>query len=157
MLPSLAETRPANRRRSRSHKRKNKPLSPTPQRVDSLRFHSRKPKSGQKVSERVPAAKLAQTLQLQEQQRELIYSVIALFMKIGLLLIGTTSLVKVGMASHQRLGSYTELASVLDVESVKLSSLQERFDRFFTIGGDRRLMNENDQWIAPNRIRVIWR
>ena len=78
-------------------------------------------------------------------------------MKIGLLLIGTTSLFKLGMASHQRVGRYTELSSILEVESVTLIGLQERFDRFFTIGGDRRLMNENDQWIAPNRIRIIWR
>jgi len=137
LLPSLAETRPIGRRRSRSSKRKIK--------------------SGTQSSHRVSAAALASNLQLQEQQRELIYSVIALVMKIGLLLIGTTSLVKVGIASHQRLGSYNELSSVLDVESVKLVALQERFDRFFTIGGEKRLMDENDQWIAPNRIRVIWR
>ena len=122
-----------------------------------MRSRKRKTKSAAQPSQRVPAATLASTLQLQEQQRELIYSVIALAMKIGLLLIGTTSLFKVGIASHQRLGSYTELSSVLDVESVKLIALQERFDRFFTIGGEKRLMDENDQWIAPNRIRVIWR
>ena len=137
MLPSLVETRPISRRRLRSRKRKSK--------------------SAPQPSKRVAAATLASTLQLQEQQRELVYSVIALAMKIGLLLIGTTSLFKVGLASHQRLGSYTELSSVLDVESVKLIALQERFDRFFTIGGEKRLMDENDQWIAPNRIRVIWR
>ena len=87
----------------------------------------------------------------------MIYSLIALAMKLGLLIIGITSLIKLGIASHQRIGRYTELSSVLDVESVKLIRLQERFDRFFTIGGDRRLMDENDQWIAPNRIRVILR
>ena len=100
---------------------------------------------------------MASTLQLQEQQRELIYSVIALAMKLGLLLVGTASLFKLALASNQRLNSYTELSSVLNSESVKLNRLQSRFDRFFTIGGDRRLMDENDQWIAPNRIRVIWR
>ena len=117
----------------------------------------RKAKPVSKKTQRVDAATLASILQLQEQQRERAYSVIALVMKIGLLLIGTTSLVKLGMVSHQRVGRYAELSSILDVESVKLIGLQERFDRFFTIGGDRRLMDENDQWIAPNRIRVIWR
>ena len=137
MNPLLAETRPKYRRRPRPRKLTTKLVSPQKQRVD--------------------AATLASTFQLQEQQRELIYSVIALAMKLGLLLIGTTSLVKLGVASHQRVGSYSELSSVLDMESVKLNKLQERFDRFFTIGGDKRLMDENDQWIAPNRIRVIWR
>ena len=108
-------------------------------------------------TQRVDAATLASTIQLQQQRRELLYSFIALGMKLGLLLIGTTSLVKLGMASHQRMGRYAELSSVLNVESVKLVKLQERFDRFFTIGGDKRIMDENDQWIAPNRIRVIWR
>ncbi len=137
MAPLLAEPRPKYRRRPRSRKRNTKTVSPNNQRVD--------------------AATLASTIQLQEQQRELIYSLIALAMKLGLLLIGTASLVKLGIASHQRVGRYSELSSVLNVESVKLISLQKRFDRFFTIGGDKRLMDENDQWIAPNRIRVIWR
>ncbi len=137
MIPLLVETRPKNRSRRRPEKRNIKPVSPKNQRVD--------------------AASLASALQLQEQRRELVYSLIALAMKFGLLLIGTTSLVKLGISSHQRVGSYTELSSVLHVESIKLNRLQERFDRFFTIGGERRLMDENDQWIAPNRIRVIWR
>ena len=137
MLPLLAETRPKYRGSVRPRKRKSKSVPLQGQRID--------------------AATLASILQLKEQQRELIYSLIALAMKLGLLLIGTSSLVKLGIASHQRIGRYSELASVLNVEAVKLIRLQERFDRFFTIGGDRRLMDENDQWIAPDRIRVIWR
>ena len=137
LIPLLAETRPKHRRRPRSRKKRDT-LVPSKQK-------------------RLDAATLAATLQLREQRRELIYSLIALAMKLGLLLIGTASLVKLAIASHHRVGSYKELSSVLNIESVKLNRLQERFDRFFTIGGDRRLMDENDQWIAPNRIRVIWR
>ena len=137
MLSNLAEPRPTKSRRPGLRKRKPKPLPSDLQRID--------------------AATLASTLQLQEQQRELIYSWIALLMKLGLLLIGSTSLIKLGVSSHQRIGRYSELSSVLDMESVKLIRHQERFDHLFTIGGDKRLMDENDQWIAPNRIRVIWR
>ena len=137
MTIPLAETRPKYRRRHKPLKRKNSAFFPK--------------------KERIAAATLASTLQLQEQRRDLIYSLIALAMKLGLLLIGSTSLIKLGLAAHQRVASYTELSSVLDMEVVKLNKLQERFDRFFTIGGDRRLMDENDQWIAPNRIRVILR
>ena len=137
MPPPLAESRLEYQRRSRPRRKNSKPVARKPQRVD--------------------AATLASTIQLQEQRRELLYSFIALGMKLGLLLIGTTSLVKLGIASHQRMGRYVELSSVLNVESVQLIKLQERFDRFFTIGGDKRILDENDQWIAPNRIRVIWR
>jgi len=108
-------------------------------------------------AKRVDAATLASRLQLQEQQRDLIYSLIALGMKFGLLLIGTFSLLRLGIASYQRVERYSELSSVLDVQNLKLLKLQKRFDTLFTIGGDRRLMDEQDQWIAPNRVRVIWR
>jgi hypothetical protein len=45
----------------------------------------------------------------------------------------------------------------VDVETNKLHGLQQRFDRLFTLGGRDRLMDEQDQWIAPNRLRIIWR
>ena len=137
LLPNLAEPRPTYRRRPRPRKKRTNPVSSNTQRID--------------------AATLAATLQLQEQQRELIYTCIALSMKLGLLVLGTSSLIKLGVASHQRIVRYSELSAVLDVESVKLLRYQERFDHLFTIGGEKRLMDENDQWIAPNRIRVIWR
>ncbi len=137
MPPLLAETGPTYSRRIRPRKRKARPLSPTKTRLD--------------------AATVASTLQLQEQQRDLIYSFIALAMKLGFLLIGTASLVKLGIASHQRVGRYAELSNVLEGETARLLRLQERFDKLFTVGGDRRLMDEQDHWIAPDRIRVVWR
>ncbi len=114
-------------------------------------------KSGFKTNQRLDAATLASAFQLQEQRRELIYSFIALAMKLGLFAVGVASLLKLGLASHQRLERHKELSSVLKVESLKLISLQKRFDSLFTIGGDIRLMDEQDQWIKPNRVRVIWR
>ncbi len=78
-------------------------------------------------------------------------------MKAGLLLIGIASLLKLGVAISKRVDRYQEVSSALEVQLVKLSKIQSRFDRFFTIGGDKRLMNEHEEWIAPNRIRVVWR
>ena len=78
-------------------------------------------------------------------------------MKLGLLSLGVVSLVKLSFAYHQRLERHGELASVLETESLKLSSLNKRFDHLFTIGGDQRLMKEHEEWIAPNRVRVIWK
>ncbi len=103
------------------------------------------------------AATLASSLQLREHKRDVLYSFIALLIKVGLLAIGSVSIVKLGFASHQRVARHAEISSVLNLETSKLVKLQQRFDHLFTIGGDRRLMHEQEQWIAPNRVRVIWR
>ena len=121
------------------------------------RTRNKRYRSGLNTNQRVDAATLASSLQLQEQHRDFVYSFIALGMKFGLLLIGSLSLIKLGIASYQRVDRHSELSSALQMESVKLIKLQKRFDTLFTIGGDRRLMDEQDQWIAPNRVRVIWR
>ena len=78
-------------------------------------------------------------------------------MKLGLLLLGSLSLFRLGIASYQRVDQHAEVSAVLTRQSANLVKLQKRFDSLFTIGGDKRLMDEQDQWIAPNRIRVIWR
>ncbi len=108
-------------------------------------------------NKRVAAASIASTFQLQEQRRELIYSCLAFFLKLGLLSLGAVSLIKLSFAYSQRLVRHSELAAVLEVESLKLNSLNKRFDHLFTIGGGHRLMDEQDQLIAPNRLRVIWK
>ena len=82
---------------------------------------------------------------------------LALAVKIGLISLGGVSLVRLSMAYQERLDRHGELAAVVDVEPNKLHGLQQRFDRLFTLGGRDRLMGEQDQWIAPNRLRVIWR
>ena len=107
--------------------------------------------------ERIDAATLASRLQLREQRRELIYSCFALTLKFGLIASGAVSLVKLCVAYQQRHDRHSELATVLTAESSKLNGLQKRFDRLFTIGGGKRLLDEQDQWIKPNRLRVMWR
>ena len=108
-------------------------------------------------AKKVDAATKASMIQLQADQRELIYSSFAFLMKIGLLSLGIASLLKMGSASHQLVKRHIELSSVLQFEKNKSEQLNLRFDRLFTIGGDTRLMEEQTQWITPNSIRVIWR
>ncbi len=131
-----------------------KPISRS-QRNPRPRKRQSKPSTFKK--QRLDAATIASKLQLQEQHRDLIYSLIALVMKLGLIAIGGVSLIKLGLASHQRVERHAELTSLLNVESAKLRRLQNRFDRLFAIGGERRLMDEQDHWIAPDRVRVVWR
>lgn len=109
------------------------------------------------VKKPMDAASLAALLQHQNDRRELVCSSLALIVKLGLILLGGVSVVRLSMAYQERLERHGEMAAVVDVEATKLQVLQRRFDTLFTVGGDERLMDEQDQWIAPNRLRVIWR
>ena len=117
-----------------------------------------------KISKRHPSAnkKIDAFTQVSEFQkgevrRELLYSYVALILKFGLLVVFSTSLVNLGLASHQRVNRNLELSYLLEKESEKLLKLKRRFDEMFAIGGEESFLKEQDQWIAPNSVRVIWR
>ena len=95
--------------------------------------------------------------QKEKVRRDLLYGYGALILKLGLLVVFSTSLVNLGLASHQRVNSNFELSYLLEKESRKLHKLRLRFDEMFTNGGAQRFFKEQDQWIAPNSVRVIWR
>ena len=122
--------------------------SPTRQRSKS---------SDRSAKEPVDAVTRAALIQSQGDRRDMLCSGLALAVKIGLISLGGVSLVRLSMAYQERLDRHGELAAVVDVETNKLRGLQQQFDRLFTLGGRDRLMDEQDQWIAPNRLRIIWR
>ena len=103
------------------------------------------------------AANRAATIQRQLDRQELHCSLIALAAKSALILVGCVSVARLSVAYQERLERHGEIAAVVNLESKKLETLQHRFDRLFSIGGEKRLLSEQDQWIAPNRLRVIWR
>ena len=76
----------------------------------------------------VDKAFIAGKLELIEQKRELMYSVSSLVMKIGLVIILSSSFVNVGISSHKRIRRQIELAKVLSFENQKLEKLMLRFD-----------------------------
>ena len=102
---------------------------------------------------------LSQVSEFQKKEigRELFYSCGGLFFKLGLLIVFSTSLVNLSLASHQRVNRNRELSYLLDKESKKLHGLRRRFDQMFANDGERSFFKEQDQWIAPNSVRVIWR
>tara|TARA_Y100001968_G_C19401312_1_gene741169 strand:+ start:511 stop:924 length:414 start_codon:yes stop_codon:yes gene_type:complete len=110
-----------------------------------------------RLKHRLDKATIAANVELQEQHRDFVYSLIALFMKLGLLAIFAGSFVRLGVASHRRIMRNIEISSALKHESQRLDELNFRFDRLFTIGGQNRLISEQDHLIAPNSVRVIWR
>ena len=95
--------------------------------------------------------------QKEEVMRELFYSQVGLILKFGLFIVFATSLVNLGLASHQRVNRNLELSYLLEKESKKLNKLRLRFDEMFTNGGEQSFFKEQDQWITPNSVRVIWR
>jgi hypothetical protein len=81
---------------------------------------------------------------------------IALTVKLALGLLIGVSLVRLAGAYQERMERQGELTAVLDLELGKLNKARERFDQLFSTNGEQRLIREQNQWIAPNRLRVVW-
>ncbi|WP_038655098.1 hypothetical protein [Prochlorococcus sp. MIT 0801] len=114
-------------------------------------------KSNPSVNKKIDAFTQVSEFQKEEVRRELLYSHVGLILKLGLFIVFATSLVNLGLASHQRVNRNLELSYLLEKESKKLHNLRLRFDEMFTNGGEQRFFKEQDQWITPNSVRVIWR
>ena len=131
-----------------------------PQRIEEPLKRER----SRKIRKSIPSAKKkidtfskVSEFQKEEVRRELLYSYVGLILKFGLLIVFATSLVNLGLASHQRVNRNLELSYLLEKESRKLHKLRLRFDEIFTNGGEQSFFKEQDQWITPNSVRVIWR
>ena len=109
------------------------------------------------TNKKIDAFTQVSEFQKAEVRRELFYSYGALILKFGLLIVFSSSLVNLGLASHQRVNRNLELSYLLEKESKKHHSLRRRFDEIFADGGELTFFKEQDQWIAPNSVRVIWR
>jgi hypothetical protein len=94
---------------------------------------------------------------LSAERRDLVCSLIGLTVKLGLVAVAGISLVRLAGAYRERMDRQGELAAVLQLEEVKLARARERFDALFTVEGEQRLIREQNQWIAPNRLRVVWK
>ena len=99
----------------------------------------------------------SQQIRPSSQSQELLYGSIGLSLKIGLSLVAVVSLIRLAGAYQERLDRYGEITAVLDIQKAKLLKAQTRFDRLFNVGGEQKLIQEQDQWIAPNRLRVVWK
>jgi hypothetical protein len=95
-------------------------------------------------------------LAVTQERRELVCSVIGLLVKLGLVAVAGVSLVRLAGAYQQRMDRNGEIVAVLELEKARLARARERFDQLFSVAGEQRLIREQSQWIAPNRLRVIW-
>jgi hypothetical protein len=89
-------------------------------------------------------------------KQDLLCSLIGLGVKLGLVMVTGVSLIRVASAYQARMDRQGELAAVLQIETAQLTKAQQRFDRLFLMSGEKTLAREQSQWIAPNRLRVVW-
>ncbi len=131
-----------------------------PQRIQES-FRRRRQKKFSNISpwsnKKIDAFTKVSEFQKKELRRESFYSFVTLIFKFGLFVIFTANVVNLGLASHQRVNRNIELSYLLEKESRKLQKLRLRFDEMFSIGGENIFFKEQDQWITPNSVRVIWR
>lgn len=138
-------------------RRERKPLSRADSRPASLRKPGSLPSPASQPDPQIITGSEAAALQaLSSERQELLCSVIGLALKVGLVLVAGVSLVRLGTAYQERMERQGELSAVLGLERAKLSKARERFDHLFMVEGEQRLIREQNQWIAPNRLRVVW-
>lgn len=83
-------------------------------------------------------------------------SVIGLAVKLGLVAVAGVSLFRLASAYQQRMERQGEISAVLELQSARLNKARARFEQLFMTEGEQRLIREQSQWIAPNRMRVVW-
>lgn len=93
---------------------------------------------------------------LNSERRELLCSVIGLAVKLGLVAVTGITLVRLAGVYQQRMDRQGEISAVLELQTARLIKARERFDSLFILDGEKRLIREQSQWIAPNRLRVVW-
>lgn len=98
----------------------------------------------------------AELISLSSERRELLCSVIGLAVKLGLVAVAGVSLFRLSGAYQQRMERQGEIGAVLELQSARLNKARQRFDQLFMTEGEQRLIREQSQWIAPNRMRVVW-
>jgi hypothetical protein len=98
----------------------------------------------------------AARISLSSERRELLCSVIGLAVKLGLVAVAGVSLLRLAGAYQQRMERQGEISAVLELQSSRLNKARTRFDQLFITEGEQRLIREQSQWIAPNRMRVVW-
>jgi hypothetical protein len=76
--------------------------------------------------------------------------------KLGLVVVAGVSLCRLAGAYQERMDRQGELSAVLEIEKAQLSKARDRFDQLFMVEGEQNLIREQSQWIAPNRLRVVW-
>ena len=109
------------------------------------------------ASERPSLIETGAAASLSLERRDQLCSIIGLTVKVGLVLMAGVSLVRLAGAYQERMDRQGELSAVLQLEQAKLAKARDRFDQLFQLEGEQQLIREQNQWIAPNRLRVVFK
>ncbi|MFM8525366.1 MAG: hypothetical protein ACKOCM_07075 [Cyanobacteriota bacterium] len=90
------------------------------------------------------------------ERREKLCSSLGLGVKVAVALVAGISLLRLAVAYQERMERHSELRAVMDIQAAKLEKARDRFDHLFATGGEQALIRQQGQWIAPNRLRVVW-
>jgi hypothetical protein len=104
----------------------------------------------------LPRSAAAAGITLTNERQELLCSVLGLVVKFGLVAVAGVSLFRLAGAYQERMDRHGEISAVIELEAAKLSKARQRFDQLFAVEGEQRLIREQSQWIAPDRLRVVW-
>jgi len=130
--------------------------APLPEGGAGDRLRDTRSSSGDRNTTLAVFAADGELISLSNEKRELLCSVIGLGVKFGLVAVAAVSLFRLSSAYQQRMDRQGEISAVLELETAKLAKSRERFDQLFTVSGEQHLIREQSQWIAPNRLRVVW-
>ena len=100
---------------------------------------------------------LGSVFKKKQQKQEDYVSLVFLSIKICFSLLALISLFKLGYNSKVRLTRLREIQDSFSYEKYRFNFLTNRFDDLFSSEGEQRVMNDQDQIISRDIIRVIWR
>ena len=89
-------------------------------------------------------------------REELLFAFLGLGLKAVGLTLAFVTLAKLALAHQQRLDRHSEIQAVLALQLDRLEGQKRSLDRLFSIDGEQALLQQEQQWIAPNRRRIIW-
>ena len=89
-------------------------------------------------------------------REEMLFAGLGLGLKTAGLLLALITLSKLAVAHQQRLARHGEIQAVLQLQLDRLATQKRELDRLFSRDGHQTLLKGEEQWIAPNRRRIIW-
>ena len=94
---------------------------------------------------------------MSQQRDELVCGVVSLVIKCCVALVAVISCAKLAASFQHRQLLYRELQAENQLQQDRLATTRAFFDKMFQVGDWERIDEHADQWIAPNRRRVIWK
>jgi len=89
-------------------------------------------------------------------REELLFASLGLLLKAAGLVLAVVTLAKLAVAHQERLDRHSEIQAVLQLQSDRLQKREHQLDRLFSADGQQVVFQQEQQWIAPNRRRIVW-